>query len=111
MAEKGETATVFVYDTSTQLKKNSLSTPNVESQEYVSMAFAPGQEYKFLITLSGAPDYTLVYWHWERPKVSAFISVSTSPVYQISFNILDHSNGIIATGQNVFRGTSSTKVS
>jgi hypothetical protein len=55
--------------------------------------------------MGGAPDWVLVYWHWERPKVISTIKVSTSaPVYQVSFNIHDSNGGIIATGgNNVFR--------
>ena len=59
-----------------------MSTPDCQSKEYVSMAFAPGQENKYLITMGGPPDWVLVYWQWERPKVVSYIQVSTSnPVY------------------------------
>lgn len=104
VAERAEPAVVIVYDTHTQRKKRMMSTPDVISTEYVSMAFAPGQENKYLITMGGAPDWQLVYWQWERPRVLTFIQVSSgSLVYQISFNLLDHNNGIIVTGQDVFR--------
>ena len=67
------------------------------------MAFAPGQENKWIISLSGAPDYKLVLWNWSLPKVQDFIQVSSNPVYQISFNIQDYQLGIIATGYDTFR--------
>lgn len=104
VAEKAEPAIIVVYDTHTQRKKKKMSTPDSISPEIVSMAFAPGQENKFLISMGGAPDWTLIYWQWERPRVMSYIRVSnTSPVYQVSFNIHDHSQAMIATGEDVFR--------
>jgi hypothetical protein len=32
------------------------------SNEFVSMSFLPEQESKFMITLSGEPDWMLIYW-------------------------------------------------
>ena len=62
VAEKSpQGGAVFVYDTTTQRKKRNLIIGDIESKEYVSMAFAPGNENKFLISLTGAPDWTLIY--------------------------------------------------
>lgn len=73
------------------------------SNQYISIAFATGAESKYLISMGGAPDWILVYWQWERPKVLATIKVSTqNPVYQVSFNIHDVAGGIIATGNGKF---------
>ena len=56
VAEKADPAVIVVYDTHTQRKKRHMSTPDVQSTEYISLAFAPGQENKYLISLGGAPD-------------------------------------------------------
>lgn len=104
VAEKAEPAVIVVYDTHTQRKKRQMSTQDVQSTEYISLAFAPGQENKYLISLGGPPDWMLVFWQWERPRVQAFIQVSNSnPAYLASFNLLDYNNGIIVTGNDLFR--------
>ena len=104
VAEKSDQALIVVYDTHTQRKKRQMSTGEVLSSEYISLAFAPGQENKYLISLGGAPDWQLVFWQWDRPRVQAMISVSTSnPAYMTSFNLLDYNHGIIVTGNDLFR--------
>jgi hypothetical protein len=104
VAEKGEPAIVRVFDTHTQRKKKDLISEDVAVREYVAISFAPGQENKFLITLGGAPDWSLIYWLWERPRALFIISVSSgSPVTQLSFNLNDHNHGIVALGQDLFR--------
>lgn len=103
VAERAERGVICVYDMAKQRKKRVLVTSDCLSQEYISMSFAPKQEKKFLISLGGHPDWTLIYWQWDRQRVLHSTKVSSgSPVYQISFNILDYMNGIIATGNNVF---------
>ena len=85
-------------------RKKTLTTTDCMSSEYISIAFATGSESKYLISMGGGPDWILIYWQWERPKVLSTVKVSTSsPVYQVSFNIHDTTGGIIATGNNVFR--------
>ena len=104
IAEKAERAFVSVYDVHTQRKKKQFNTSDCASTEYVSMSFAPGQENKHMITMGGAPDWTLVYWQWDRPRVLAFIKVSTqSAITHVSFNSKDHNLGFVATGPGMFR--------
>lgn len=104
VAERSEQAIIVVYDTHTQRKKRQMSTGDVLSSEYISLAFAPGQENKYLISLGGAPDWMLVFWQWDRPRVQAMIQVSNSnPAYMTSFNLLDYNIGIIVTGNDLFR--------
>ena len=103
VAERAERAIIFVYDLQKQRKKRALVTSDCLSQEYISMSFAPKLEKKYLISLGGQPDWTLIYWQWDRQRVLYSTKVSSgSPVYQVSFNILDYTNGIIVTGNNVF---------
>ena len=42
---------------------------DVMSKEFVCLAFSPDS--KGLLTHGGAPDWTLVYWVWEKAKVGA----------------------------------------
>jgi WD40 repeat protein len=62
VAENAEKAVCIIYDTQTQRRKKTLSNPDCESEEYVAMAFAPGHEHKYLVTVSGGPDWMLTYW-------------------------------------------------
>jgi WD40 repeat protein len=104
VAERAERALVTVYDVHTQRKKKQFNTTDCNSTEYVSMSFAPGQENKYLITMGGAPDWTLVYWQWDRPRVVSLLKIPTSnPITHISFNSKDHSLGFVATGPGIFR--------
>ena len=105
VAERAERAIITVYEiTSKNLrKKKTFATSDCLSQEYVSLAFAPRNERKILISLGGASDWTLVYWLWDKPKVLFTAKVSSGPaVYQVSFNPIDYKNGIIVTGENIF---------
>ncbi|MEE4248467.1 MAG: hypothetical protein V2I33_24060 [Kangiellaceae bacterium] len=63
------------------------------------MSFAPGAENKYLVTLSGEPDYAVTLWHWERPKVLAQNKIGFGPLYQISFNAIDYQHGIFVSGR------------
>jgi hypothetical protein len=40
------------------------------------MAFSPDS--KHLITQTGAPDWTLHYWSWEKSKIMAFVKVTAN---------------------------------
>ena len=57
----------------------------VQSSQYVSLAFSPDS--KYLVTQGGAPDWTLLYWTWEKSKVMAVTKTSNpqtnAPVYQV----------------------------
>eukprot|EP00967_Tisochrysis_lutea_P077403 scaffold105095_cov27-Tisochrysis_lutea.AAC.1 len=60
---------------------------------------------KGLLTHGGAPDWTLVYWHWDKGKVGAASKPATAPtsaVYQCSFNPFDNSV-VCVTGDGVCR--------
>jgi hypothetical protein len=66
------------------------------------MAFAPGQESKFIATMSGEPDWSLVYWDWELPKVQAIIRIGLA-TNCLSFNSLDYTKGITLSGGEMFQ--------
>jgi cilia- and flagella-associated protein 57 len=73
--------TVFVYHTRRLYRQKTLSTPEVESQVFVSVAFSPDEA--LLLTLGGAPDWKLVCWHLDSGKPMAVHQVTTNPDLQI----------------------------
>lgn len=75
IAEKGEKPLVSVYDVNTYKKRKTLSYPESQTQEFSSLAFSPDS--KYLIAQGGRPDWTLVYWGWEKSKLMA--TFKTSP--------------------------------
>ena len=95
LAEKGEKATITIYDLQTLRKKKVLTTTEVQSQQYVSLAFSPDS--KFLISQGARPDWTLLYWAWEKSKPMASIRTSTnisSEIYQVCLKLLHTFNTI-----------------
>ena len=84
IAEKGDKAVISIYDLNTLRKKKVLSSTEVQSTEFVSVAFSPDS--KYLVSQGGRPDWTLLYWTWEKAKVMA-VTKSTnqmnSSVYQV----------------------------
>lgn len=90
IAEKGEKPVITIYDLHSLRKRKVLSSSEfVKSNEYVSLAFSPDS--KYLVAQSGKPDYTLLYWTWEKSKVMAVQKTSNpntnAPVYQVSLTI------------------------
>ena len=74
---------------------------DVQSRQFVSLAFSPDS--KGLITHGGAPDWTLVYWMWEKAKVGAVAKTSNpqnSAIFQCSYNPIDNTV-ICVTGDGI----------
>ena len=104
MGEKTDRAVAFVFDLHTMKRKKHLTTSEIMSTEFVSMAFHPFHEHKTLITMGGEPDWMLVLWNWDRAKVVAVTKVSsTSVVRQVSFNPYDINGGIVCSGDNILK--------
>lgn len=105
LAEKSEKAVVVVYDLQSLKKKKSLMCAESSSLEFVSVAFSPDS--KYLVAQGGAPDWTLVYWSWEKCKQLAVVRTISpqSPnnqVYQVSFNPQD-STQLCVVGNGIFK--------
>ena len=86
VAEKSEKPTITIFDLHSLRKRKVLSSPECQSMEFVSIAFSPDS--KYLIAQGGRPDWTLLYWTWEKAKVLAFTKSTNqqnSPVYQVSY--------------------------
>ena len=86
IAEKGEKATITIYDLHSLRKRKILSSNEVQSTEYVSLAFSPDS--KYLVAQGGRPDWTLLYWTWEKSKVMAHTKTTNPqtsvPIYQVN---------------------------
>lgn len=102
LAPDGEPATATVYDVATLKRKKVLSAAaaNLATREFACMAFSADS--KGLITQGGAPDWTLLHWHWEKGKLGAASKQSTAPIFQCSFNPYD-SSVVCVTGDGVCR--------
>jgi len=68
ISEKGNRATVTIFDTQT-LRKRKILTTALELKEFVSLSFSADS--RFLITQGGPPDFCLVLWSWEKVKADA----------------------------------------
>lgn len=104
VAEKGtEKASITIYDLHSLRKKKTLSSVDIQSQEISSLAFSPDS--KYLIAQGGRPDWTLVYWTWEKSKVMAVTKTSNpanNDIHQISFNPQDNTQ-ICVIGNGIFK--------
>ncbi|XP_071011263.1 cilia- and flagella-associated protein 57-like [Oncorhynchus clarkii lewisi] len=92
VSECGERATITVYDLQHEQsqKRKVLSGGDIPVHEFVSMAFSTDS--KHFIGQSGAPDYILFYWMWEKQKIMAMVetTVAANPVNQVSLNPYDN---------------------
>ena len=90
VAERGEKAIITIYDLHSLRKRKILSSPEVQSAEYVSLAFSPDS--KYLAAQGGRPDWTLLYWTWEKSKVMASTRTTNpqtnAPIYQVKNTLL-----------------------
>ncbi len=66
VAERGERASILIYDAKTLKKKKILSTSEAASKEYVSLAFSPDS--KYLLSQGGSPNFSLINWAWDQVK-------------------------------------------
>jgi hypothetical protein len=87
--EKGEKPEIYILDTTAQRIKRRLQFADANFNEFVCMAFAPGQENKYFISATGKPDCTLHYWIIDtmKPKVTSSIRVqSNNDIHECGFN-------------------------
>jgi cilia- and flagella-associated protein 57 len=102
VAERGERAMLHVYDTQFFRKKKTLTTSEVMSNEYVSVAFSDN---KTIISQGGAPDWTLVLWGLDKGKVLALAKVSNaqnSPIYHVSL-CPEEPSMVLVTGDTIIK--------
>jgi WD40 repeat protein len=102
--EKGDKPVITIYDLHSLRKRKILTSPDIQSDEFVSLAFSPDS--KYLASQSGGPDWTLVYWTWEKSKVMASVKTSnqqgSSAIHQVSFNPQDNTQ-LCVIGNGIFK--------
>lgn len=86
VSERAEKATITVLDLHHEpgkRKRKVLTAGDTPVEEFVCMAFSPDS--KHLIGQTGAPEWTLFFWFWEKHKILATIKTSTcnNPVKQV----------------------------
>ncbi|MEQ2228963.1 hypothetical protein ILYODFUR_014018, partial [Ilyodon furcidens] len=104
VSEKAEKASITVFDLHHEQgrKRKVLTAGDLLVQEFVCMAFSPDS--KYLIGQTGAPEWMLIFWFWEKNKVLATLKTTTSnnPISQISFS--PHNNmQVCVSGNGVFK--------
>ena len=79
VAEYGDRPQVHVFDLRTFRRKKTITVGESHSgaKEFVCVSFSEDEQ--FLVTLSGAPDWTLTSWNWAKAKVIASTQASLSP--------------------------------
>ncbi|OCT84882.1 cilia- and flagella-associated protein 57 [Xenopus laevis] len=105
MSEKGlEKATITIYDLASMpfKKRKVLNATDLTAHEFVSIAFSPDS--KYIVALSGFPEWQIMFWMWEKQKVMATVKPDShsNPMYQVSFSPQDNTQ-ICTTGQGVFK--------
>jgi hypothetical protein len=85
VCEKTEHAMCTIYDIHSQKKKKVLPDQDIrcsdyESKVFLSACFHPKQENKFILTLTGEPDWCLLLWDWDKLKVMNKIGVGITGV-------------------------------
>ena len=82
-----------------------MSSSEVQSKEFISIAFSHQNEKSQLLTLGGAPDWYIIVWQWDKGKCTAHQNLAISgnqECYQASFNILDP-KCVLVTGNGVYK--------
>ena len=102
-AERGDRPHVVVFDLELRRRRKVLRCAEFVSEEVISLAFS--HDSKYLLAQGGAPDFSLVYFFWEKNKVITTLknlSTIKNPVTQISFHPKDRSV-VCVVGQGIFK--------
>ena len=78
-------AQVTIFNTASEKKVKTLSHP--DCKQFTALCFS--SDSKFLVTIGGAPEYTMIYWNWFHAKVVATCKIGYE-VKRVSFSPLDN---------------------
>lgn len=81
---------ISIYDLHTLRKRKVLTITDTQSTEVIGVSFSPDS--KHLITQTGAPDWTLYYWSWEKSKIMAFAKICANLTPNASVTQVEKSN-------------------
>uniref|UniRef100_A0A7S4PPE0 Uncharacterized protein n=1 Tax=Guillardia theta TaxID=55529 RepID=A0A7S4PPE0_GUITH len=79
------TSQVSVFNTASEKRVKTLS--HADCKTFVSLCFS--NDSKFLVTVGGGPEFTMIYWNWFHAKVVASCRIN-SEVRRVSFSPLDN---------------------
>ena len=100
IAERGDHPQIHVFDLRTfRRKKNLVASDTMISKEFIAMAFSADD--RFLLSISGAPDWKLTFWSWSKGQIIAECAISPGgkELYQCSFSPFD-SNVVCIVGKD-----------
>ncbi|CAG5984446.1 unnamed protein product [Menidia menidia] len=104
VSECGEKAAITVFDLQHEQgrRRKVLASDDIIHKEFLCLAFSPDS--KFLISQTGAPEWILVLWLWEKNKVLATVKTTTSnnPISKVSFNPYNNMQ-LCVSGHGVFK--------
>uniref|UniRef100_A0A3B5QF64 Cilia and flagella associated protein 57 n=1 Tax=Xiphophorus maculatus TaxID=8083 RepID=A0A3B5QF64_XIPMA len=105
VSEKAEKASVTVFDLHQEhgMKRNVLTAGDFLVQEFLSIAFSPDS--KYLIGQSGAPEWLLIFWSWEKNKLLATEKTTNSnnPISQVSHFSPHNNMQVCVSGNGIFK--------
>lgn len=106
ICQKDETAMCVIHDTQTKRIKKSLQSSEYQSKEFVSVVFSPVSPDKHLITLTGEPDWQVIFWEWNSLKIQAMCPIGvtgpTSGICQVSYSPHNPDNFVV-TGHDTYK--------
>ena len=100
VAERGDHPQIHVFDLRTFRRKKALvASDTMISKEFVALSFSADD--RFILSISGAPDWKLTLWSWSKGQIIAETSISLSgkELYQCSFSPFD-SNVVCIVGKD-----------
>lgn len=87
VCEKGPWAMCTIYDIHSQKKKKQLPDPDIPCEDYkatefLSACFAPKNESQLIVTLTGAPDWLVILWDWDKLKINCKVNIGIQSIPQ-----------------------------
>lgn len=79
--KKPERPIITVFDLTTLKRKKVLNYAEGTFTEYISLGFSPDS--KYLISQGCAPEWTMLYWYWDKAKVMANTKSNGNTTYPV----------------------------
>lgn len=95
LCEKGDKPIITIYDTGTLKKRKIIGIPVVgpetpQSKEFITAQFS--MDSKYLMAVTGEPDWMLYCYNWEKGKTECFCKAlnpnGTGTVVQVNISFL-----------------------
>lgn len=75
---------ISIFDLKLNKRRKTLQFNDITAKEYISMAFT--QDGNQLASLTGPPDYNVIFWKWDKARMlsQAKTTGGPGPVYEVS---------------------------